>query len=59
MSFGEEGKGEVSWEGLKFEIESIQAEGSFTEDQILFGIRRAAKGKARDSIRRLGYGTSV
>jgi hypothetical protein len=57
--FGEKDKGEVSWETFKFEIEALMADQIFTEEEILFGIRRAAKGTAGEIIRHLDLDTTV
>ncbi len=57
--YGEENKGEVSWQTFKFEIESLKVEGVFADEQILLGIRRAVKGNASDILRRLGTGVSI
>ena len=57
--FGEENKGEVSWPTFKFEVEALQTEKVFTEEQILLGIRRAVKGNASDVLRRLGIGVGI
>lgn len=47
-------KGDVSWETYKFEIEAVVRAGSFTENQILLGIRRSVRGEPGDIVRRLG-----
>ena len=52
--YGEENKGEVSWDTLRFEIKSSIHDEVFSHDQILFGIRRCLKGHAADKLRRLG-----
>lgn len=57
--YGEDNKGDVTWETFKFEIESLVTERIFTEEQLLLGIRRAVKGTASDIVRRLGTGASV
>ena len=57
--FGETGKGEVSWETFKYEIEAVRIGYVFTQEQILFGIRRSVKGSAGDKIRRLGPGVTL
>lgn len=57
--FGEEGKGEATWESFKFEVETMIANKIFTEEQLLIGIRKAVKGSAGDKIRRLGQGVNV
>jgi hypothetical protein len=43
--YGEENKGEVTWETFKFEIESLITDNMFTEEHFLLGIRRAVKGR--------------
>lgn len=57
--YGEKGKGEVTWESFKFEVESFLAEKVFTPEQILIGMRRSLKGAANDNVRRLGPGVSL
>ena len=57
--YGEEGKGETTWETFKYEIQALLCEKIFKEEQILLGIRRACKGKSSDKIRRLGPNISV
>ena len=57
--YGEEGKGEATWESFKYEVKSLIDDEFYKEEQILLGIRRACKGKAGDSIRRLGTGAKV
>lgn len=52
--FGEEGKGEVTYQTYKYEIECLLQEKKYPEDQILLAIRRSAKGQAADILRRLG-----
>ena len=59
MFFGEENKGEVNWQTFKFEVSALLEEKAFTNEQILLGIRRAAKGNAGDVIRRLGIGADI
>lgn len=57
--FGEEGKGEATWEKFKYEVEALLIENCFTETQILQGIRRSIKGSAGEKIRRLGPGANL
>lgn len=57
--YGEGSKGEVTWETFKFEVGSVQIAKTFTEEQILHGIRRAVKGEASDIVRRLGTTSSL
>ena len=57
--YGEDNKGETSWETFKFEIQSLLADKAFSKEQILLGVRRAVKGNAADIIRRLGPGISL
>ncbi|XP_060597079.1 uncharacterized protein LOC132750996 [Ruditapes philippinarum] len=52
--FGEEGKGEVTWDSFKYEVDAYRSDGIFKQEQILHGIRRALKGSASDKVRRLG-----
>ena len=47
---GESGKGEVAWDCFKFEIESLITGRVFSQEHILHGIRRAAKGEVADII---------
>lgn len=56
---GDNNKGEVSWESFKYEVDSLVAEHTFTEEQLLLGIRRSLKGTASDIVRRLGTGITV
>lgn len=56
--YGEENKGEVSWETFKFEIESLISD-KFGKEQIVQSIRRATKGNAGDILRRLGPGVTL
>ena len=57
--FGEPNKGDVSWPSFKFEVDSLIADKVYSEDQILYGIRRALRGKASDQLRRAGTGLSL
>lgn len=57
--YGEDGKGETSWDCFKYEIECISNSQTYSEEQILFGIRRSVKGAAADKIRRLGPGATL
>ena len=57
--YGEEGKGEVGYQTWKYEIECLQQEKKYPEDQILLSIRRSAKGEAANILRRLGVRVSV
>lgn len=57
--YGEEGKGEASWATFKYEVEALVANKQYTEEQILFGIRRGLKGQAADKLRRLGTEVTV
>lgn len=57
--FGEDGKGEVTYQTWKYEIECLKQEKKYPEDQILMAIRRAAKGEAANILRRLGVKASV
>ncbi|KAL4236159.1 hypothetical protein ACF0H5_004545 [Mactra antiquata] len=54
--YGEDGKGECNWETFKYEVECVQNERQYSEEQIMFGIRRALRGTAADKLRRLGMG---
>lgn len=57
--FGELNKGDVSWPTFKYEVDSLVADDVFNQDQILYGIRRALKGKASDHLRRAGTGLTL
>ena len=57
--YGEEGKGEVGYQTWKYEIECLQQEKKYPEDQILLTIRRSAKGEAANILRRLGVKATV
>lgn len=57
--FGEDGKGEVTYQTWKYEIECLKQEKKYPEDQILMAIRRAAKGEAANILRRLGVKASI
>ena len=57
--FGEDGKGEVTYQTWKYEIECLKQEKKYPEDQILLAIRRAAKGEAANILRRLGVKVSI
>ena len=48
--FGEDGKGEVTYQTWKYEIECLKQEKKYPEDQILLAIRRAAKGEAANIL---------
>ena len=52
--YGESRKDEASWSTFSYEVEALVANKSFTEDQILLGVRRALKGHAADKLRILG-----
>ena len=56
--FGEEGKGEVNWDTFRYEVEAMVTAGTFTDEQVMFGIRRSLKGIASDKVRRLGSGVT-
>ena len=55
----EEGKGEVGYQTWKYEIECLQQEKKYPEDQILLTIRRSAKGDAANILRQLGVKATV
>lgn len=57
--YGEENKGDVTYEAFKFEVQSLLSEKVFTEAQVLLGMRRALRGTASDIVRRLGTGVTV
>ncbi|XP_053390712.1 uncharacterized protein LOC128553555 [Mercenaria mercenaria] len=56
---GDSGKGDVTWECFKFEVEALLADGVFTQEQILHGIRRSVKGEVAEIIRRLGIDATI
>ena len=51
---GEPGKEGMSWETFKFEVDAFRKANTFSEQQILSGIRRAVKGEVGEIVRRLG-----
>ena len=57
--FGEAGKGEVTYQTWKYEIQCLQTEKKYPEDQILMAIRHSAKGGAANILRRLGVKASI
>ena len=57
--YGDESKGDVSWETFKFEVKSLLVEKTFSDEQLLLGVRRAVKGNAGDVVRRLGTGVTI
>ncbi|KAH3699903.1 hypothetical protein DPMN_074865 [Dreissena polymorpha] len=56
---GEDNKGEATWDAFRYEIHALLTEGTFTEKQIMLGLRRSMKGTAGDILRRLGPGASL
>lgn len=54
--YGEDGKGEATWDAFKYEVLCLIEADTYSQEQLMFGIRRALKGKASDKIRRLGPG---
>lgn len=57
--FGEENKGECKWDAFKYEVESVLSDGIFSEEQLMFGVRRALKGTAAEIVRNLGTHVTV
>lgn len=57
--YGEEGKGEVTWDTFSYEVQAAIVQGIFDTPQILAGVRRAVKGCASDKVRRLGVTASL
>jgi len=57
--YGEDGKGDVTWETFKYEVQGLLHQSGFTNDQILLGLRRSLKGEASDRVRRLGSEATV
>ena len=51
--FGEDGKGEVTYQTWEYEIECFKQEKKYPEDQILLAIRRAANGEAANILRNI------
>ena len=56
--YGEDGKGEGTYQTWKYEIQCLQTEKKYPEDQILMAIRRSAKGEAANILQRLGVKAS-
>lgn len=56
---GEVDKNEVSYLTWKYEVNCLLAERSYSEEQMLNGIRRSCKGTAADILRRLGIGATI
>ena len=48
--YGEEGKGDVTWNTFKYEIIALLCENVFTHEHISLGIRRACREQAGDSF---------
>ena len=57
--YGEDGRGEVNWDTFHYEVMAVITSNNFSDDQIMFGIRRAVKGSASDKLRRLGPDVTV
>ena len=57
--YGEDNKGETTWETFKYEIQSLITDKVFSNEQIVLGVRRAVKRNAGDILRRLGPGISL
>ena len=57
--FGEDGKGEVTYQTWRYEIQCLMRDKGYSEDQVLLAIRRSAKGEAANILRRLGVAASV
>ena len=57
--YGEECKGEVGYQTWKYDIECLQQEKKYQEDQLLMAIRRSTKGEAANILRRLGMKASI
>ena len=51
--YGEDRKGEDTYKTWKYEIQCLQTEKKYPEDQILMAIRHSAKGEAANILRRL------
>lgn len=57
--YGEEGKGEASWQKFRFDLEELIRSDVYDEDELMFGIRRALMGKAGEKLTRMGHGVTV
>ena len=57
--YGEDNKGEATWETFRYEIDALLSDKTYTKEQILLGLRRAVKGIAADILRRLGPGVTL
>ena len=57
--YGDDRKGEDTYKTWRYEIQCLQAEKKYPEDQILMAIRRSAKGEAANILRRLGVKASI
>ena len=57
--FGEKDKGEASYLQWRYEVRCLIFENQYTEQEILFGVRRSCKGEAANILRRLGTKTDL
>jgi hypothetical protein len=56
---GEKGKGEVSYQIWKYDVDSLQKDSSCSKQAILEAIRKSVRGMAADMLLDLGVGASV
>ena len=57
--FGEEGKGEVSYQTWAYEVKCLQAEKIYPDEVLLQSIRRSLRGHAADELRYLGVKPTI
>ena len=57
--FGEEGKGEATWQKFKYDLVELMKENIYTDEQLMFGIRQAMMGKAGKILIRMGSGMTA
>ena len=57
--YGDAGKGEVSYDTWRYEINCLISEKVYSNDTILLSIRKSVRGAAADVLRRLGVGVSI
>lgn len=57
--YGEEGKGEASWQKFRFDLEELIRSDVYDEDELMFGIRRALMGKAGEKLTRMSHGVTI
>ena len=59
LFYGEDGKGEVNYQTWKYEVKCLLEEKTYTNEQILLGIRRSLRGEAANILRRMGTHAKV